>query len=90
MESSIKSTRECYFCGTTQNLQRHHCMNGAGRDAAEKYGLWVWLCAKHHEEVHRTFEEREALKIIAEKEFLKRYSFEKWMAIFKKNYVPGL
>ena len=39
----------CYICGSTQNLEEHHCIHGtANRKLAEKYKLKVRLCWCHH------------------------------------------
>lgn len=50
MSSSIISNeRVCYVCGTPINLHKHHVYPGNGRrEVSEKYGCWVYLCAKHH------------------------------------------
>ena len=48
-KSVLQSERECFICGTTVNLEEHHCLHGAGnRKLAEKYGLKVMLCAQCH------------------------------------------
>lgn len=48
-DSIISNEQECFRCGTTLNLHRHHIFFGRGRrDISEKYGCWVWLCANHH------------------------------------------
>ena len=50
MTLSILSNKPCcYVCGTTNNLHRHHCIYGtANRRLSDQYGLWVYLCAYHH------------------------------------------
>jgi hypothetical protein len=49
-KSIIQRDREnCYICGSTLNLQEHHCLHGnANRSLADKYGLVVTLCQEHH------------------------------------------
>lgn len=50
MESVIQKERECWVCGTTVGLHRHHCIYGtSGRKISEKYGFTVYLCREHHE-----------------------------------------
>lgn len=40
----------CYFCGTSQNLQLHHIMQGnANRKVSDKWGLYTLLCVKCHQ-----------------------------------------
>ena len=48
-KSLISNERKCLVCGQYNNLHKHHCIYGAGRrKLSEKYGLWVYLCPKHH------------------------------------------
>lgn len=47
--SIMQKTPVCYVCGTRQNLHRHHCLYGsANRKLADADGLWIFLCAYHH------------------------------------------
>lgn len=49
MESIIKKEKACYFCGSEQNLERHHALYGrANRRLAEQDNLWVWCCSECH------------------------------------------
>ena len=50
MSKSLLSTeRVCYVCGTPFDLHKHHIFYGAGRRrTSEKWGCWVYLCARHH------------------------------------------
>lgn len=49
MSKSIMQTRkECFRCGTTQGLHRHHCFGGGNRQISEHDGCWIWLCGRHH------------------------------------------
>ena len=48
MESIIQNHKACFKCGTTLNLHKHHIYFGANRKVSDKLGLWVWLCARHH------------------------------------------
>ena len=58
---------------------------------ADKYGLTVFLCGKHHnasnEGVHFNKTLDNALKMFAQKKFEERYSHEEFMRIFKRNYL---
>jgi hypothetical protein len=40
---------KCWVCGTTQNLESHHCFGGCRRKTSEEYGLKIWLCQYHHQ-----------------------------------------
>ena len=57
MAASIMQTRqESYICrakynvSTVRGLEEHHVLNGPLRPMAERYGLKVWLCHRHHNE----------------------------------------
>lgn len=76
----------------SDGLERHHVMHGtANRAKAEKWGLWVWLCHAHHtggkESVHRNREMDLELIKMSQRVFERKYSHEKWMEEFGKNYL---
>ena len=92
MKSIIQKNKECYLCGSTQNLECHHLMHGvANRKLADKFGLKVWLCSYHHRDnkhgVHGDAELDLWFKQLAQNVFEIAYSHEKWMQIFKRNYL---
>ena len=48
-KSIMSNVKNCYFCGYTQDLDRHHIFFGtANRKLSEEDGCWVWLCKNHH------------------------------------------
>lgn len=91
MKSILQSEKKCYITGSTLNLHRHHIMFGPYRKKAEHYGLWVWLRSDWHIQtpyaVHNDRALDLSLKKAAQKAFEKKYSHEKWMAEFKRNYL---
>lgn len=92
MKSIICNKKECYLCGSTQNLECHHLMHGTGwRKLADKYGLKVWLCAYHHRDnkhgVHGNRELDLKLKRKAQEVFEAKHGHEKFMKIFGRNYL---
>lgn len=105
-KSIMQRTKECYLCRrdadaldyhgdlTDKGLDRHHVMYGiASRRLSEKWGVWVYLCHKHHNEDHGLFAvhyNRELDRILrsdAERAFIKLHSYEDWMRVFGKNYL---
>lgn len=53
MESIIQKDKECFICGSTQNLHCHHIFHGtANRKVSEENGFKVWLCMEHHTGAH--------------------------------------
>ena len=57
-------------------------------------GLKVYLCDGHHEHsseaVHQNKRMDLLLKEDAERVFIKKYSYEKWMEVFGKNYLEEI
>lgn len=102
MSKSIMHNRQdgtCYLCmllhndyGRKTNLEEHHVMEGtANRRLSEHYGLKVYLDPEHHrlskESPHRDKRISDQLHVEAQKAFEKKYSYEKWMQVFGRNYI---
>ncbi len=94
-----KRDRTCYLCmllngdyDTRSSLQEHHVMPGtANRKLSEKYGLKVYLCLEHHtagpEAVHNNARLQRMLQERAQTVFEGKYSREKWMEVFGRNFI---
>ena len=91
MNSIVQENKECFVCHTTTGLNDHHIFFGANRKWSEKYGLKVWLCGRDHnlsnEGVHFNRKLDLYIKRIGQKAFEEKYSREKFMQIFGKNYL---
>lgn len=105
MNSIIQDKKECYFCRalaeqegyygelTDKGLHRHHIIYGGGRrQLSEQYGLWIWLCAHHHnmggeESVHGNKTLRRFTERIAQKAWETTKTRDEWMAVFGRNYL---
>ena len=48
----IDDKYRCHICGRTGMLQKHHCLHGSRRKAADRHDLTVWLCLHCHQELH--------------------------------------
>ena len=85
--------RECYLCMSPRDLEWHHIIHGtANRKISDKYGLAVWLCHGCHEALHSSPDELwrvkdHALMAAAQTKFEHLYGHDKWMELFRKNYV---
>lgn len=89
-----KGCKTCYACGREGiDLEEHHIFYGtANRRLSEKYGLKVHLCIPCHRGSRTGVHEGNAeldhkLKIVAQKTFEQKYSHEKFMEVFGKNYL---
>lgn len=92
MKSIIQDKKECYICGTTENLHEHHIIHGtANRKLSEKYGLKVYLCAYHHnmsgDSVHANPRLDNEMKKLAQYYFEQEHTREDFRQIFGKSYL---
>ena len=94
MESIVKTSKSCFFCGSERELERHHILMGANRKLCEEDGLWVWLCPRCHRGdwgVHgyHGHEYDLALKRAGEWAWIHHYdkTKEDFIARYGKNYV---
>ena len=87
----LQENKECFFCDTTENLHRHHVFGGPNRKHSEEYGMVVYLCANHHNMsangVHMNRKRDLLLKKYAQKVFEEEYGHDKFMEVFKRNYL---
>ena len=92
MKSIMQTDKEeCFLCGGRAS-EEHHCIYGtANRKLSEKYGLKVYLCPDCHRTgniaVHKNYFMDLKLKQMAQKKFEERYGHNKFMEVFKKNYL---
>lgn len=91
MESIIQKNKECFICGTTMNLNKHHIIHGtANRRIAENTGIWCYLCVEHHtgsQGVHHNREMDLELIKYAQQEFEKTHSRDEWRILFGKSWL---
>lgn len=74
------------ICGSPSVDPHHVRLGNCTRAKAEEYGLLVYVCRFHHEQIHHNERLKKALQIRAQEELEKTMSHEEYMAIFKKNY----
>jgi hypothetical protein len=93
MDSILQTEKECFICGTTQNLHRHHVFYGnANRSLSEKDGCVVYLCMNHHTGaagVHGNQKINISLKKKMQKRWMEYYgkSKEDFIKRYGKNYL---
>ena len=86
-DSMINNQLECYLCGRTGTLHKHHCLHGSRRKKADKYGLIVYLCPECHMKLHDHGIGDRYLQQIAQAHFESKYGHERYMDEFGKNYL---
>jgi hypothetical protein len=91
----LSDRKECYVCGSTTNLHRHHIYFGANRKISEKYDFTVYLCWNDHEGtkgVHgRDGHELDLkLKQEQEKKFINEgHTINEFIGLIGRNYLDG-
>ena len=91
-ELRLQEHKVCFFCSMTTGLHLHHVYGGsANRKKSDKYGCVVWLCGPHHnlskDGVHMNHKRDLILKQYTQRKFEEVYGHEKFMEVFKKNYL---
>ena len=91
-KSIICNDPYCLICGTNYHLQRHHIFPGSRRQLSEKYGLWVYLCGRHHTmgdfSAHRDTEFSQRLKEQGQLAWEERYGTrDDFIKEFGKSWV---
>ena len=91
MKSIIQEdTDYCFVCGR-YGTEIHHILFGtANRKLSDKYGLVIGLCYEHHRGrtgVHQNRELDLTMKRVAQREFIKTYQNEDFLAVFGRNYL---
>lgn len=90
LKSILQSSKKCLICGTTLGLEVHHVFYGPFRQASDRHGLTVNLCGECHRGragVHFNTALDLRLKKAAQKRFESIHGHDKYMQIFKKNYL---
>lgn len=87
----MQEKRECYFCGRTYGLEKHHVFAGvANRKISEREGFWLYLCHEHHtgtEGAQYDKEKNLMLKCDAQFAYEQTHTRAEWMALIGKNYL---
>lgn len=87
-KSILQDEKKCFITGYEGQLDRHHCFHGPRRNAAEKYGCWVWLRHDIHMELHQQNPELDRMiKRACQERFEEIHGHEKFMRIFGKSYL---
>ena len=88
--SLLQKHRECLICKTPLGLHEHHVFDGRNRQNSDKWGMTVWLCQRHHtgeEGIHLNEKQSFKLKAAAQRVFERKYGHDKFMEVFRRNYL---
>lgn len=92
-KSIISNEKVCIVCGTPFNLHRHHIYAGTGRrQISERYGCWVYLCARHHNASNAGVHFNKKLDIKLKQTAQKAWEYqngsrEDFIKTFGRNYI---
>lgn len=90
-KSILQRDKECFITGSAEGLHKHHIFRGSRRQAAEKWGCWVWLRGDWHNMadygVHNNPELDMGLKRAAQTKFEELHGHDKFMEVFGKSYL---
>ena len=76
----------CCMCGAYRT-DLHEVFSGPNRQASKDYGLVIPLCRRCHELIHKNSAVRRKWQEWAQRAFEKRYGHDKFMEVFRKNYL---
>ena len=91
--SILQDIKECYVCGSKQNIHMHEVYFGKNRQISIKDGCCVYLCGRHHnlsnEGVHFNHELDLKLKKAMEMCWLRTYNkrISDFVSRYGKNYI---
>lgn len=91
-ESIFQSRKECWVCGTTNNLHLHHIYYGtSNRSISDKNGFTVYLCGYHHNLSNNGVHYNKPLDLKLKREcqakFEEEHSREEFMNLIGRNYL---
>lgn len=89
MKSLIQNNKECYVCGNPY-VECHHLYKGVKcRKIADREGMWVWLCSKHHRELHDNAGRGLDMDLmqLGQQIFEETHTREEFRQLFNKSYL---
>ena len=91
-DSIMSNDKVCFICGTPFNLHKHHIYEAYRRKNSEKYGCWIYLCARHHnmsnQGIHFNKKLDTAIKQRCQEEWEARFgNREDFIRVFGRNYL---
>lgn len=97
MKSIISNEHKCFVCGFPY-VHKHHIYPGLGRrELSEHFGLWVYLCPRHHNQygspvaVHGGLPDGKEidhkLRVLGQQKFEETHTREEWHLYFGRSYL---
>lgn len=87
MKSILQNKKECFRCGNTLDLHKHHVFEGvANRKKSESDGLTIYLCGKHHNLSNDGIHFDKTFDLVVKKFAQKKYEESSTREDFIKRY----
>ena len=82
----------CYLCSRVGRTDptychEHHIFPGKNRQASDKAGFVMYLCPRHHAEIHRSPKLMKWTQQQTQREYEQTHSREEFMKIIGRNYL---
>ena len=93
MNSIVSIDKQCWLCGSRENLHKHHIYYGvSNRPLSEKYGCWVYLCAYHHNMSNEGVHFNHGLDLLLKKHTQRQWEMkygdrEAFRKVFGRSYL---
>ena len=96
-KSIISNEHHCFICGFPY-VHKHHIYPGIGRrELSEHFGLWVYLCPRHHNQagsyvaVHSGMPDGKEidrkLRVLGQQKFEETHTRDEFRQLFGKSYL---
>ena len=82
-----EDTTKCFLCERKLELDKHEAFGGSNRQKSMQWGLVYYLCRKCHSKADLEKMTRQFLHDYARKIFIEKYSEDKFLKEFGKNYL---
>jgi hypothetical protein len=76
----------CFECGRFSDTARHEIFHGPYRAKSKRYGLWVNVCPRCHDFLHRNGDQALKEKAQAEAQRAYGWSVQEFRIVFGKNF----
>lgn len=85
-------TTICYLCqrdgnSSEQFCHKHHVYEGRNRQASERAGFVMYLCPRHHAEIHKNYKLMEWAHKQTQRDYEQTHTREEFMKIIGRNYL---
>lgn len=86
---SLFYTGRCFNCGCGDQLVRHEVFHGNNRERSKRYGCWVTLCVRCHQDLHNHPASYRWMQKETQRTAMERYGWtlEDFRKIFGKSYL---